>query len=347
MNALVIDIQSDVIEGTLVNFPGGEILYATTVRISRKNHMDGDYLTKMMLKAIEDLCLHMVKETSALSREPIHTIHYILSTPWVTSQSKTVKIEYEKDTEINEGTIHAIIEADRKQLIATYEDDMIFVEQKVFDVGLNGYSVDDYRGKKARTLKVSFAFTLSSDRIIQKIQSAVSKNLRVKKEFFHSAILLQYLSSRNMSGESDEYIVLHVHGELTDVVVVKKGFSSYLASFPFGASTLTRKTSIALKSTFEETSSTFALYHDKKLEEKEEHKITDILMPIMKGWQAECTRSFEEISKHVLLPGAVHLYSESPLIPLFQQSLEEMKFKVAPHEGPLRQIHIAALRDVI
>lgn len=349
MLSLVIDIQSDTIEGSLVTFTGttNETLYSTVVAIPRKNHVDGEYLTKMTVRSIEDLCSHVVKNLPTITKDPIHSVHYILSAPWVISQSKMVNIEYEKDTEINESTIKGIMETDHKELEKKYEPDMVFLEQKIFDVELNGYSVQDYKGKKARSLKVSFAFTLSSDKIIQKIRTAVHKSIHVRKEEYHSAILLQYLSSRALSTEASEYIVLHVHGELTEVVIVKKGFSAYLGTFPFGIATLMRKFATASKTSFAEASSTVLLYEARTLEESAQKKVEAGFAPLIKGWQAECTHSFHEMGENVVLPRTVHLYMESPLLSLFKKALEEAGLNVVVHEGSLREKHVGALAHVI
>ncbi len=353
MLSLVIDIQSDVIEGTLIKFPPKatpeppQILYAASLFIPRKANIDGDYLTKMMIRTINDLVLLVIKETKGVTTESIQSIHYILSSPWVISRAKTVQIEYEMDTEITDNVIKEVVDADRKDLIEKNESDMVFVEQKIFDVQLNGYSLEHYQGKRAKSLKVSFAFTLSSDKIIKKIQGEVLQHLHVKKEYFHSAILLQYLSSRSMAAEGEEYVVLHIHGEMTDVVVVKKGFSSYLATFQFGTSTLTRKVSHSMNTSFEMTSSTLAMYLDKKLNEEEQKKVETILMPILRGWQSECTSTFAGIGEHVAIPRMIHLYSGGAFAPLFKKTLEESDFEVVIHPEPLREVHSFALKDVI
>lgn len=257
-----------------------------------------------------------------------------------------MEVNYEKETEITDAIVKKVIDADRQDLIAKYEKDMMFVEQKVFDVELNGYSIEKYQGKRAKTLKISFAFTLSSDKIIKRIQSAVAARMHVKKEYFHSAILLQYLSSRAVAS-GDEYTVLHVHGELTDIVVVKKGFSSYMASFPFGTSTLIRKTCITMKSTFETTSSTLSMYMDKKLNDDELKNVETVVMPILTGWQSECTKTLSGIGEHVVLPRTIHLYTGGPFAPLFKIALEQVNYEVVIHDEPLREVHSFALRDVI
>ncbi len=356
MLSLVIDIQSDVVEGTLIKFPpktaklpdpqNPEILYSTAFNVPRKVHTDGDYMAKMMLRAVEDVASCVVKEMGSITDEQIQSVHYILSSPWVISQSKTVEVVYEKETEITDSMVKAVIEKDREELIAKYEADMVFVEQKIFDVELNGYSIEKYHGKRAKTLKISFAFTLSSDKVIKKIQAAIVQHLHVKKDYFHSAILLQYLSSRAVAA-GEEYTVLHVHGEFTDVVVVKKGFSSYLASFPFGTSTLIKKTSATLNTSFEMTSSTLSMYMEKKLNDEELKNVEIVLMPILNGWQSECTKTLAGIGEHVALPKTIHLYTGGPFAPLFKLSLEQINYEVVIHDEPLREVHSFALKDVI
>lgn len=357
MLSLVIDIQSDVIEGALIKFPpkgttlAPEILYGASLHIPRKvpaaDDAHGDYLTKMMIRTIEDLTLLVIKEMKEIAMEPIDSIHYILSSPWVTSRSKIVQIDYDKDVEVTDKLVYGIIEADRKDLVAKNEPDMVFVEQKIFDVQLNGYSLEKYQGKHARHLKISFAFTLSSEHIVKKIQGGVLQHLHIKKQYFHSAILLQYLSSRSVASDGEEYVVIHVHGEMTDMVVVKKGFSSYLASFPFGTSTLIRKVSHGMNTTYEMAGSTITMYMEKKLDDEEMKKVETALMPILKGWQSECTKTFSGIGEHVAIPRIIHLYSGGLFAPLFKKTLEEVDYEVVIHGEPLREVHSFALKDVI
>jgi hypothetical protein len=349
MISLVIDVQSDSVQGSVVDFAKDpmETLYSTSAIIPRKEHVDGEYLTKMTVRAIEDLCAHVVKNLPTITKEPLKSIHYVLSAPWVISQSKTVEIHYEKDTEITESAIKTILDADHKELVKKYESDMIFLEQKIFDVELNGYSVENYTGKKARTLKVSFAFTLSSDKIIQKIHTAVAKVLHAHREEYHSAVLLQYLASRSVAPDGGEYIVLHVHGELTELVIVKKGFSAYLGTFPYGIATLIRKCAHSKKCSIAEADSMMKLYQDGKLEDSELGKAEEAFAPLLKGWQSECSRVFQEMGKGIVIPKTVYLYMESPLLPLFKKTLEKSGLTVVTHAGSLRERHVNALRYVV
>lgn len=346
MLSLVIDIRSDVIEGTLSNFPD-QIIYSTSIHIPRKIHSNVDYAIKAMLKGIEDLCVHVTQERRHYTKEQIGSVHYILSSPWVISQFKTVKVEYGKDTEITEAVVKGIMEENRKILVTTYESDTVFIEQKIFSVELNGYPVQEYKGKKAKTLQISFAFTLSSDKIIKKIQAIAGRTLNIYKEYYHSAILLQYFASRSRMIDNKEYILIHIHGELTDVVIVKNSISACLGSFPFGVSNLIRKVSLSLKSSFETASSMLSLYEEGKLEKSQHIKMQNTLLPILGGWQAECLRSFKDIGKDVILPHTIYLSSGSPHLSFLKTTLEKSGFEGLLDDIPLSQLYITALKDVI
>ncbi len=310
MVSLVIDIQSDVVEGSLIKFPPKgtsrmpHILYSASLHIPRKHHTDEDYLVKTMVRTLEELSLGISRELPRLSPEPVESIHYILSTPWAVSQTKTGKID---------------------------EPGTVVIEQKVF--GLDP--------------EVSSAFTLSSEKIIRKIQAAVTAHLRIKKEFFHSAILLQYLTSRTMMGDGGEYCVLHIHGEHTDVVVVKKGLTPFLATFPTGTSTLVRNMSHAMKSSYEAASSSIKMYTQLQLDEMEHKKIEKILLTLMKAWQRDYSEALTGLGETSPLPQKIHLYSGESCAPLFKNVLEELGCEVVIHHEPLREVHSFALKDVI
>ena len=95
-----------------------------------------------------------------------------------------IKLPPDNEIEIKDSVILNIINAERKNLTEKfrkdemnkeYEFDIAFIEENIFDVKLNGYSVSDYRGKRAKSLEVSFATTMSSYKILKKIDSIVLK----------------------------------------------------------------------------------------------------------------------------------------------------------------------------
>jgi hypothetical protein len=350
--SLIVDIQSGVVRASLVSLNTNEVPHIICIfsrLLPHKTEVDGTYLTTVMLKALEEVALKISTDGFARAAEvgyeghSLQSIHYVMSSPWLVSQSKTVKISYEKETEVTEASIHALVEKERDVLMnkfhegslnSEFEKDLTLIEQKIFDVRLNGYSVQDYRGKKARNFETSFAVTTSSKYILSKIEETVGKILRCKKQEFHSALLLQYTALRTIVGNRDEYISLHVHSELTDIVVVKRGISSYLASFPFGTAEVLRRLSTALGTSESSGVSLLALHESGKLEESEHHRVDALISPILTDWQTQLLSMLGMIGEKTILPRLVYLSAHSNA-ELFKMILIETKFEVLPFDYTL------------
>lgn len=356
--SLIVDIQSGVVRASLVSLNKNEVphvIYLFSRQLPHKTEVDGTYLTTIMLKALEEVALKISTDGFARAAEAgysghsLQNIHYIMSSPWLVSQSKTVKISYEKETEVTEASVHALVEKERDALIrkfhegnlsAEYEKDLTFIEQKIFDVRLNGYTVQDYRGKKTKNFEVSFAVTTSSKYILSKIEEIVGKILRSKKQEFHSALLLQYSALRTIVGDRDEYISLHVHSELTDIVVVKRGISSYLASFPFGTAEILRRLSTALGTSEASGISLLALHEGGKLEDSEHHRVDALIKPVLSDWQSQLLSMLSTIGEKTVLPRLVYLSAHSNM-ELFKMTLIETKFEVLPFDYTLVEKAVA------
>jgi len=343
--SILIDIQSGLVRAALVLFKKNDkphILYLVTKPILYKSKVDSQHLIILMCKTLEEVAILITEEGIPRAKElgydhkKIDTIHYVLSSPWVISQSKTIKMHYDVSTEISEAIVLDVVDKERKNFIdkfkegdfdKEYEFDLVFVEQKIFEVRLNGYPVEDYKKKKIRDLEISFAVTASSKRILENIHTSVTKAIHVKNEAHHSALLLQYSSLRSIITTGDEYISVHVHGELTDIVVVKRGISSYLASFPFGTFTLVRKMSDLLKNNMETNDSLLSMYAEGKLEPKEEQEVGEVIKSVVESWLEEFLNSLNSMGNRTLLPKVIYLSSHS-YYSIFKKAFADTQFEV-------------------
>lgn len=323
--SIIFDIQSGLVRGALILNKGNEptrVLRVVTRSIPHKSHTNGSYLTKMMLKALSETGEILSLQ---IKRSP-KTIHYVLSSPWVFSQSKTLTLHFEKDTEITDKLVTSFVEEERRRLEEKSKitnSDLSFIEQKIFEIKLNGYKVTTYEGKEARSLDISFAATLSSKKLLNRIHTTINKALHSKSDVcYHSALLLNFLAMRSLVPEKDNFVEMHVHSELTDVVVVKNGLSAHLASFPFGTSTLLRKLESSLKESPETTDSTLHLFIDGKLESAQQEKTNSHIKPILQHWYDEYIKSSEHRDDDLFLPKTVYISSHDYLA-LFKSVIKE------------------------
>jgi cell division ATPase FtsA len=322
--SLVLDIQSGLVRGTLVSFSKGlkpHVIFTYTKFIKNRTQGNGPLITKIMCKSLHEVLHNISKDglhkanTLGLGSS-IKSVYYMLSSPWAISQAKKVFINFEKETTVTEKIIKEITDKEGLILIKEFKQDLeksstsnidlLPIEEKVFDVRLNGYSISEFKGKKANKLEVSLAVSVSSKKILEKISSEVHKVFHIKNEFFHGALLAHYIALRSISPGMDEYISVHVHGELTDIVVVNKGSGVYLASFPFGTYSLFRKLGRTMKQSPEIAKSLLSLYSEGKLEKSNKERVEKTVSNIIENWKKSFQNSLTNDGSYSL-PKVVNL----------------------------------------
>lgn len=352
--SLVLDIQSGLIRGSLVVFgldikPHIIFNYTKHISLDKGQGNGGPYMTKVMLKTLNDVLTTIQKngltraKTLGYKNGNIHEIFYALSSPWAVSHAQKIRADYKKETVINEKVIEEIIHDESKLLMNEFildlqknkssNLDIILFEKKIFDIRLNGYSVNNYSGKKTSVLEVSFAITVASKNILNKIISEVGKIFHVKHEYFHGSLLLHYLALRSLSPNRDEYTSLHVHGELTDIVIVNKGSGVFLASFPFGAYTLVRKIAKSMRISPENVKSMLSLYEEDKLEDKKRSDFEEVLNEVLQGWKRDLVETLNS-REGVSIPHIIYL-SIHEHFKLFEKAIKESDFEVVHFDDSL------------
>jgi hypothetical protein len=241
---LIIDVQSSVVRGSLVHksptasLPS--VIYTRNVAIPYKVGSGSDYLIRMALQGVGEIVqavranLQAEQNAESLPRR-VSAIHYVLSSPWVVSQAKTISMEFKEDTAISRAYITGMIWEERAKMTANAADDIRVIEEKVFDVRLNGYSVASWESKHTKELGISFVVSIAGgrmiDRFIEVVEGLVHRKDHVQ---FHSSLFLQHVGIQKVLPDSSDYALIHIHGELTDVAIIHGHSCSFFGSYPFG-----------------------------------------------------------------------------------------------------------------
>ena len=331
--SIILDIQSSLVRGALVEFKKeGPSVVKRVIAKSIPSSMaptNSPRIIQKILEVAENVVEEIIKDTS---HHGIHSIHYILSSPWIFSELKTVKINYDGDTKITQKTIYEIVQAEIKKISALPDSEPI--EQNIFEIRLNGYPVSVYEGRYARTLEVSFATSFGTKRFLNKLHSGIQKIFHIRHHTYHSALLLQYRSFRTIADKHTEYIYMHVHGELTDVIIVKNGLCKHISSFPFGIVTLLRKIAHTTKQGIGSSESLLVLYESDKLNESEKQNAKKVIDPLLNAWSVLCVKSFSNSFDFIHMPRTVFLSTHSHF-DLFKEALlfrNDLNFDIISYE---------------
>jgi hypothetical protein len=176
--SLIIDIESGLVRAALVlnklGMPPRVIYTVSSPILNRvvKTHT-GDLLgamTKSLKEVTGIIANKAIPELRAKGVTLlISKVHCGLSSPWIISKTKSVKVDYGKDVLITKEMVSKIVDTDHIEMEkkfkaehdassdgAKLEYDLEFIEQKIFEIKLNGYPVTNFQGKHRLCRRISF-----------------------------------------------------------------------------------------------------------------------------------------------------------------------------------------------
>jgi len=306
---LILDVQSSLVRGSLVRLSAGtapEIIFTHEQDIPYRPHGGSAYLIKVGLRAIEEAvgaalqCAALNRDSGAMAR--IEAVHYVLSSPWIVSQAKTLSLSFPEDTEITQSLVSDAINKEQMKLTpGAAPGSFEIVERKAFDVRLNGYSVSSWQGKQARTVEISCVISMAGSQIAERFRHACARAVKPSRVSFHSSLLLQQMAISSVMPDRLSYTLIHIHGELTDVVVVEKGTCSFFGSYPSGVRTVIRKIAHTSKTEQQAAESLLTLYERSHLDGSLD-RTASFIEDIGKGWSIDLSRLLEKAGYSQPLP---------------------------------------------
>jgi PAS domain S-box-containing protein len=131
------------------------------------------------------------KKISSLSKNSamIDRVFYIFSSPWSASLTKTIRIKESKNFKVTEEYLNRIIDEQEKQFLIDISTSGKIIERKIIQIKINGYIVNNYTNKQAKSLEVSVFYTVVPENILKVIDKTVSKLFHVKNIWCHSLSL--------------------------------------------------------------------------------------------------------------------------------------------------------------
>lgn len=311
---LILDVQSSIARASVVSYLEGDLKPRVTFTAERtvpyRPQAGTSYLIKSTLDALKecvDAGANFVRKSNAGGDHPSKTetygsgaipkvseIHFVLSSPWVVSKAKTIKQTFPRPTTVTRKGVVTMIEKERAGDAPEQTDLVEIVEEKIFSVKLNGYHIADWEGKVVKELEVSFAVSVAGSGMIERFRESCTRIVRPDEIFFHSALLLQHIGVKMFLPDKDDYMLIHAHGELTDVVATEGGECVFFGSFPIGINTIVRAIGKATKISTDTADSLVTLFAGGYMDKVEEANAVDAIDTAAKNWNEEFAKLLRE-----------------------------------------------------
>ncbi|MBI5140460.1 MAG: hypothetical protein HZA94_03390 [Candidatus Vogelbacteria bacterium] len=245
MSVALFDIGSGSVGLSLVEFKKGDVpvinfLGRETFYVS--DDIDVGRILPLTFSAIERL-RNKMDMTTHISPEEIHCF---LSSHLVMSKVGSSTALFDEPQIITKDIIHKIAKG-ATDPTAT-DESTVKIEDKIMQVKLNGYETGRPIGHMAKEITVS-SFSSFVEKDFLGLLIALLRDLfPVQLVQFHSFALSSYSVTRDIS-HNEEFLVIDVGSEITEVSVVLRDGLESIISFPHGKSGFLR----SLRGTFDNT----------------------------------------------------------------------------------------------
>jgi hypothetical protein len=153
------------------------------------------------------------------------------------------------------------------------------------------------------------------------LEERLAKKLSYKKAIHHSFPLTAFTALRDIFHELDEFLLLDVSGEVTDLSLVKNNVLLETMSFPKGSNFGTRRLAEDLNVSMDEANSSLRMFVENTLDRDVMFRIKRSIEDIQYEWANDFKDVFKNIKGKVQTPTRLFYISNGYFLPILDGGL--------------------------
>lgn len=334
------------------------VLYSTREYVAFEKTLRGESLTGAMMGALRRALARAETDglrnldRSGASRFRVAEGAVFLASPWHLSEIKTLRFISDKPHVVTEAAIGELLSREEREFEAEKErgsedsPPRELIERKVIRFTLNGYSTDHPYGKSVRETEVTAFISVAPQALLQGVRGVVGGLFHTEASF-HSFSLAAYAATHDISHDSD-LLFVHVGGEVTEMLVLKRGVMREMVSFPKGRREILRALEKrVVGSPYAALESLLALVREGRASARERTRVEAALADVKKSWLESLQSALTEHSREVFFPKQI-IMPESALSDKvfagFIADVELNRFNSAPKKSEVTLLDAASER---
>jgi cell division ATPase FtsA len=330
-NVALFDIGSGSVGVALVQIQSDEsalILHSVRTPIAFQHEYKAERLHPEMIRSLKETLKGLESYRAKQGNEMRHLseVHIILASPWYSSRTHLIKVHRDKAFTVTERFLDDVMHKAKEQFSASGDATAMFggqqvrLEELIIQTILNGYPTNAPYGKQASKLDAAVYLSLVDDGVRRSLVDAIEGLVGNGKTFMHSFSLLAYFAAREVHPMLNDYVLVDVSGEVTDLALVRDGVFLESASFPWGRNYLLRELAAKL-GTIPEEAHTLLRLTGQKDAPPGDARVEEARKSVAQTWQKAFDETCAELAETELLPRSVLLTTLPDLAPWFASLL--------------------------
>lgn len=332
--SLVIDVRSSSIGAAIVKNFKGKNKIPVILQTYREQifYTDKPKAEEFISRSYQTLNRVLEQITSKkLDPTPISNCFVFYGSPWYKSEIKKIEVNEKKNTELTDAYLKRIIKASFKD---TNTKELL--EQKCMAVSLNGYKTSNPIGKKFKKISIDFYESILHEETFNDIAEIISKKTNIDQVIHrtHPLAVFEILSEK--FEPTDNYTILDISGEITEMTVVREDQIRKNVSIPHGSHFFVRGLAQKCNLDFLNSFSKLDMILNEEIDEKCEENSIRAFNDMKKEW-AEKIREIMKEADIKNLPSNVFVLVDNEVAKLTRNILSEseiysgaLKFRKKP-----------------
>jgi hypothetical protein len=260
-------------------------------------------------------------------------IFCVLSSLWYVSQTRIIKFEKNTPFLFTSKFASDLIQKERTLF---KEDHAVkyshagvlprLIEIKNIKTMINGYETSNPLNQKGTDLEITIFISMSGEQILSKIEEIIRKHFHFKEMKFSSFTFSSFAVVRDIYMHSEDFLLINIGGEVTDISMIKKNMLRQSISFPLGLNFMIRDIASEFHYSLGEAKSIISLL----LDGHATASVTKDLIPVMKKlkmqWLAKFQESLPNLSNDISVPGTIFLVVDKEMSSFFSEIIKTEQF---------------------
>jgi hypothetical protein len=339
---LLFDLKSESLSCSIVNFSTQEkpeILFYEKIEFGDAIKFGIKKYLSSMFDAFDQVSLSMRKKylspSGIFKKEyKVDNIHINISSPWILSQSKYFKVKKDKAFTITEDFVNQIKQTEGKDVFDSslpkdkkVKDKFKVFEESIVQTKLNGYKIENVIKKSVNSFEVNVFLSIIQNDILEKILGSISKNIITDEYIMHSFILSGFSFVRDAYPVKNDFVLLDIGGETTEICVAQDDSVEKVLTFPFGKRVIINKISESLKVPQNIASSLINMKCHGNCDEKTASQVEISVNLAIKEWTNNLFEIFKEISPNGNIPKDIFIIADDEITGIVGKKIKESKLK--------------------
>ena len=187
---------------------------------------------------------------------------------------------------------------------------------------LNGYETASPFEKKASEAEFSVFGSFSLPRVTEKISDIIANFIHAKQVTYHSFSLLAFSTLRELYPNEENFVIVDVSGEQTELAIVKKAVLVETITFPFGRNHLIRMLKKYTDMPASGVSAIFKLYVENNGTGRLFERAKKVFEKAKEEWGEKFSKTLSAFSEETFLPQLIFLTADDDVAPIFKATIE-------------------------